>query len=105
MSELGFEPRVDSFYSPKPSDSLFPRSLHVETHPLVHPYPALLPRDFPPPWPRALRSCMHISGVPALVWHRAGAEQNLPGKEQKGTPGNKFEGMWRWGQLGAELCS
>lgn len=40
---------------------------------------------------------MHISGVPALVWHRAGAEQNLPGKEQKGTPGNKFEGMWRWG--------
>ena len=56
MSELGFEPRVDSFYSQVFLIPLFPRSLHVETHPLVHPYPALLPRDFPPPWPRALRS-------------------------------------------------
>lgn len=88
MSELGFEPRVDSFYSQVFLIPLFPRSLHVETHPLVHPYPALLPRDFPPPWPRALRSLYaYLRGASSGVASGWGGAKS----SGKGAEGNPWE--------------
>ena len=50
----------------------------------ILPYLAPLPRGFPPPWPRALRSlCSHLRCASCSVAWGGGAELNLPGRSRR----------------------